>query len=75
MPWASHSHSLVMSLATDPMCAKAGLYSTPKAAANMADTSVHSFDRDSRRPAYASWSRHRGIVGKLLDDDPDLVVG
>jgi hypothetical protein len=30
MPWASHSHSLVMSLATDPMCAKAGLYSTRK---------------------------------------------
>jgi hypothetical protein len=41
----------------------------------MADTLVHSFDRDSRRPAYASWSQYRGIVGKLLDDDPDLVVG
>jgi hypothetical protein len=61
-------------MAVDPMCVEAGLYTSPKAIDDMVDASVHSIACDPR-PGHASRSQRRGVMGKLLDDDFNLVVG
>lgn len=61
-------------MAMDLMCAEVSLCAMPKAASGVAVASLHSIDQDPR-PAHASRSLCHGIIGKLINEDDNLMMG